>query len=124
MDRPEIPVKLAGTIKGFDLPGENPENWQLPEGWTIPRGRLRSMPPHAVYAVGAMREAIEDSALTPESVSHPRTGMMCASAGSTRMLYRHVDKMLHAGILRCQCVDLTECVSRLRSKGLLAREQA
>src|SRR4051794_23026086 len=46
LDRPEIPVKLAGTVKGFDFPGENPENWQLPADWSIPRGRLRSMPPH------------------------------------------------------------------------------
>lgn len=111
LDRPEIPVKLAGTIKGFDFPTERAESWELPAGLTIPRERLRSMPPHVVYAVAAMQEAIADAGLPREMVSHPRSGMMCASAGSTRMLYRHVDKMLRDGILRCHPLSLPQSIA-------------
>ena len=111
LDRPEIPVKLAGTIKGFEFPNERPESWILPPSLTISRQRLRSMAPHAVYAVAAMGEAIADSALRPEMISHPRTGMMCASVGSTRMLYRHVDKMLRDGVLRCHPFSLAQSIA-------------
>jgi len=111
LDRPEIPVKLAGTIKGFEFPNERPESWMLPPSLTISRQRLRSMAPHAVYAVAAMGEAIADSALRPEMISHPRTGMMCASVGSTRMLYRHVDKMLRDGVLRCHPFSLAQSIA-------------
>jgi 3-oxoacyl-(acyl-carrier-protein) synthase len=48
-----------------------------------------------------MQEAIADAGLKPEEVSDARTGLMCASAGSTRMLYHNVDKMLKEGIRRC-----------------------
>jgi 3-oxoacyl-(acyl-carrier-protein) synthase len=36
-NRPEIPVKLAGTIKGFEFPTENFESWKFPPGLSIPR---------------------------------------------------------------------------------------
>lgn len=101
LDRPEIPVKLAGTIKGFEFPNENPESWKLPPGLTIPRVHLRGMPPHGAFAYAAMREAIADANLSDAMISNDRTGMFCASAGSTRMAYRHVDKMLHHGVQRC-----------------------
>jgi 3-oxoacyl-[acyl-carrier-protein] synthase-1 len=101
LDRPEIPYKLAGTIKGFEFPTDHRESWKFPNGLTIPRTILRGMPPHAVYAYAAMREAIADAALDEKQISDPRTGLMCASAGSTRMLYRQVDKMLNEGIHRC-----------------------
>jgi 3-oxoacyl-[acyl-carrier-protein] synthase-1 len=100
-DRPEIPVKLAGTVKGFQFPAENPESWKFPPGLTIPRVQLRGMPPHGVFAYAAMQEAITDANLSDAMISNERTGMFCASAGSTRLLYRHVDKMLHQGIQRC-----------------------
>ena len=64
LDRPEIPVKLAGTVKGFQFPAENPESWKLPSGLTIPRVQLRGMPPHGVFAYAAMREAIDDAQLS------------------------------------------------------------
>jgi len=61
LDRPEIPYKLAGTIKGFQFPTEHRETWKFPNGLTIPRTILRGMPPHGVYAYAAMQEAIADA---------------------------------------------------------------
>ena len=101
LDRPDSPVRLAGTIKGFHFPGPHPEGWQLPPGLSIPRTRLRSMPPHGVFAYAAMQEAIADAALPPPLVASERTGMLCASAGSASMLYRQTDQMLREGVTRC-----------------------
>ncbi len=111
LDRPEIPVKLAGTIKGFEFPTENFESWKFPPGLTIPRQQLRSLTPHGVYAHAALLEAIADAGLAPADVSDPRTGLMTASVGSTRMLYRSVEIMLEKGILRCHPLGLTRTVA-------------
>jgi 3-oxoacyl-[acyl-carrier-protein] synthase-1 len=100
LDRPDIPYKLAGTIKDFDFPTDHRETWKFPVGLTIPRTLLRGLPPHGVFAYAAMQEAIADAGLESEDVSNPRTGLMCASAGSTRMLYRNVEKILRDGIHR------------------------
>lgn len=101
LDRPEIPYKLAGTIKGFNLPHENREAWKFPNGLTIPRTILRGLAPHGAYAYFAMNEAIADAKLQPDEVSNVRTGMMCASAGSTSTLYLSVDVMMKKGIRAC-----------------------
>jgi 3-oxoacyl-[acyl-carrier-protein] synthase-1 len=111
LDRPEFPVKLAGTIKGFSFPSENQDSWQFPDGISIPRKELRSMAPHVVYAHVAMREAIEDAEIPPEIVSNPRTGLTSASSGSAMMIYRNVDKMLKKGVLRCHPFSLAASVA-------------
>ncbi|HEY5035919.1 MAG TPA: beta-ketoacyl-[acyl-carrier-protein] synthase family protein, partial [Chthoniobacterales bacterium] len=119
-DRPEIPVKLAGTIKGFEFPSENYETWKFPAGLTIPRQQLRSLTPHGVFAHAAMLEAIADAGLTNDLVSHDRTGLLCASAGSTLMLYRSVDVMVKKGILRCHPLGLTRTIAGTLNFNLVA----
>lgn len=119
-DRPEIPVKLAGTIKGFEFPTENFETWKFPAGLTISRQLLRSMTPHGVFAHAAMLEAIADAGLTDDLVSDLRTGLMCASAGSTRMLYWSVDVMVKKGILRCHPLGLTRTIAGTLNFNLVA----
>ncbi|HEX3816782.1 MAG TPA: beta-ketoacyl-[acyl-carrier-protein] synthase family protein [Chthoniobacterales bacterium] len=110
LDRPEIPVKLAGTIKGFDFPTENYETWSFPPGVNFSRQQLRSMAPHGVFAHTALNEAIADASLTSDLVSNPRTGLMTASVGSTRMLYRGVEMMLNKGITRVHPLGLTRTI--------------
>lgn len=111
LDRPELPVKLAGTIKGFSFPSENQDSWQFPDGISISRRELRSMSPHVVYAHVATHEAIADAAIPPEIISNPRTGLTSASSGSAMMLYRNVDKMLKKGVLRCHPFSLAASVA-------------
>jgi 3-oxoacyl-[acyl-carrier-protein] synthase-1 len=101
LDQPGIPYKLAGTIKQFELESTNREAWKFPAGLTIQRTILRGLPPHGVFAYAAMQEAIADAGLKEDQISHERTGLMCASAGSTRMLHGNVEKMLKEGIHRC-----------------------
>ena len=100
LDRPDSPVRLAGTIKGFHFPRLHPESWELPPGLHIPRTQLRSLPPHGAFAHAAMREAIADAALPPELVSQPRTGLLCASVGSIGLIYRNIDVLMREGALR------------------------
>lgn len=121
LDRPEIPVKLAGTIKGgFSFPHPNSESWSFPPGLDIPRVQLRSLAPHGAFAHAAMREAIADAGLRPDEVSHPRTGMLCASAGSTWLLFRHVEKMLRDGAVRCHPLGLPASIAGTLNFNLVA----
>ena len=95
------PVRLVGTIKGFEFPSPEWEDWTWPAGVKIPKEIMRPMTPNALYAWFAMREAIADARLTPEMVSNEYTGMMCASAGSMMMSYHNVHIMLTKGVARC-----------------------
>lgn len=105
-DRPDSPVRLAGTIKDFQFPGTSVDDWRMPDGYTLSREQLRAMSPHCVYAWCAMQQAIRDAELTPELVSNPRTGAMCASGGSMWLSYEFMHVMQTRGVMRCQPMGL------------------
>jgi 3-oxoacyl-[acyl-carrier-protein] synthase-1 len=101
LEKPGVPVKLAGTVKGFTFEGTRPEEWTMPAEYKITREQMRSMSPNAIFGFCAMQQAIADAGLTPEQVSNPRTGAMCASGGSTWLTYEFIDVMLKKGVYRC-----------------------
>lgn len=101
LDKPGIPVKMAGTVKGFSFKTLRTDDWTMPEGHSIPRDDLRSMNPACVFAYCAMQQAISDAGLTPEMVSNPRTGAYCASAGSPWYTQEYVTQLLTKGVYRC-----------------------
>ena len=61
LERSGVPVRLAGTVKGFTFPELRPDEWTYPEGYKIPREQLRSMAPNVLYAFCAMQQAIADA---------------------------------------------------------------
>src|SRR4051794_37263433 len=77
LDRVGVPVRLAGTVKGFEFPELRSDEWTLPDGYKIPRSDMRSMSPNVVYGFCAMQQAIADAQLPPELVSNVRTGALC-----------------------------------------------
>src|SRR5689334_5184822 len=54
----DLPVKVAGTIKGFDTSVPQWTAWRWPEGYTFAREALRGMAPHGLYALCAMEQMI------------------------------------------------------------------
>jgi 3-oxoacyl-[acyl-carrier-protein] synthase-1 len=107
---PSIPVKLAGTVKGFTFPSTDFEDWTYPAGYKIARETLRPMAPNTLFAYFAMRQAIDDAALGPETVSNPMTGLMCASGGSMWMAYANYDTMLNRGVMRCPPMGIINAI--------------
>ncbi len=89
-----LPVSVAGTIKGFDTTAMQWAGWHWPDGYGFARETLRGMPPHGLYALCAVEQAIADACLTPADVSADDTGMFCASAGSPRLMRYHLN-LLH-----------------------------
>jgi 3-oxoacyl-(acyl-carrier-protein) synthase len=94
LGNPQIPVKVAGTIKDFSVDSPNSRDWTWPARYDLPRETLRGMAPHGVYAFCALNQALEDARLAPQAVANnERTGLFCASAGSAMLMYNNLAQM-------------------------------
>ncbi len=111
LERSRVPIRLAGLVKEFSFPELRSDEWTYPATYDIPREHLRSMGPNAVYGYCAMQQAIKEAQLPPELVSHPRTGVMCASAGSTWLSYDYMAMMLDKGPQRCNPMAMVASIA-------------
>jgi 3-oxoacyl-[acyl-carrier-protein] synthase-1 len=100
-DQPNIPVKVAAPVRGFQTEAEDCEDWTLPPPYRVRREVLRSLGPGSLYAHCALLQAIEDARLTDADVSNDGTGLYAASAGSPGILTRLVNRMHQQGPMRC-----------------------
>jgi 3-oxoacyl-[acyl-carrier-protein] synthase-1 len=117
---PKVPVKLAGTVKGFDFPSTDREDWKTPPEYKITREQMRSMSPNTVYGFCAMQQAIADAGLSPELVSNPRTGAMCASSGSMWIMYDLLHTMETKGVQRCFPMSVVGAIAGTLNINLVA----
>jgi 3-oxoacyl-(acyl-carrier-protein) synthase len=90
---PNLQVKVAGTIKGFDFPTPNWRDWRWPDRFTIDRELLRGLAPHGVYALCALQQALAEAGLQDTPLDDGATGLFCASAGSPLMLTHFISQM-------------------------------
>jgi 3-oxoacyl-(acyl-carrier-protein) synthase len=90
---PNVPIKVAGTVKEFAFPTPNSRDWTWPAAYPIDREVLRSLAPHGVYAFCALQQALADAGLGPNDISDGETGLFCASAGSPFLLTHHMNQM-------------------------------
>jgi 3-oxoacyl-[acyl-carrier-protein] synthase I len=109
-DAADIPVKLAGTVKEFKFPTPYFEDWTYPSEYKLTRDQLRPMTPNSLYAFCALQQAIAQAKLTPELVSNPRTGVLCASGGSMWLAYENLHTMLTRGVARCQPMGIINSI--------------
>jgi 3-oxoacyl-(acyl-carrier-protein) synthase len=93
LGNPNLPVKVAGTVKGFDFPTANWRDWRWPENFSVDRELLRGLAPHGVYALCALKQALADAGLDPAELADGDTGLYCASAGSPFLLGHFLDQM-------------------------------
>lgn len=118
--RPEVPVKLMGTVKGFDVSSIEPEDWVFPECYSIRRELIRSMAPHGLYAHCAMVQALADAGLSNEDVRDGDTGLYCASGGSPMMLSHYMRRMHELGVMRCSPVGVVSSIAGTLNFNLVA----
>ena len=95
LGNPNLPIKVAGPVRGFDFPSANWRDWRWPEHFTVDRELVRGLAPHGVYAVCALQQALADAGLEPAQLGDGTTGLFCASAGSPFLL-GHFLEQLHA----------------------------
>jgi len=99
--KPDVPCKVIGTVKGFTTDSPDQEDWTFPERYRIKRELLRTMAPHGLFAHCAMVQAIEDARLTEAEISNPDTGLYAASGGSPFLTNYHHDRLQRLGVMRC-----------------------
>ncbi|MGH8018030.1 MAG: beta-ketoacyl-[acyl-carrier-protein] synthase family protein [Opitutaceae bacterium] len=100
-NNPDIPIHVAGTVKGFKVDTIQWRDWRWPERYHIPRETLRGLAPHGVYAFCALAQALDHAALKPEHIAGEEdTGLFCASAGSAMMLHENLTLMHEARGMR------------------------
>lgn len=109
-DKPDIPCKVVGTVKGFNTESPDQEDWTWPAGYTIKRELLRSMAPNGLYGHIAALQAIADARLEPGDVSNERTGLYAASGGSPFLTHFHHARMLKVGVMRCSPMGIVSSI--------------
>lgn len=117
---PNVPVKVMGTIKGFDVGSLDLEDWTYPARYSIRRELLRSMAPHGLYAHCAMIQAIEDARLAEADLQSDATGLYCASAGSPMILGHNIRRMHELGVGRCSPIAVVSAIAGTLNFNLVA----
>ncbi len=92
-----LPVKVAGTLKGFDLAATEPAGWTFPDNLEIDRQTARSLPPHGACAVLAVHQALAEAGLSLTGITDGRTGLACASGGSPQVMFDRLSAMARTG---------------------------
>jgi 3-oxoacyl-[acyl-carrier-protein] synthase-1 len=118
--KPGIPVKVLGTVKGFAAESTDPEDWTYPSEYRVRREILRGLSPHGLYAYCAMTQAIQDAGLTESDVSNEDTGIYTASAGSVFLLRHHLNHMYNAGVNRVSPLGIVASIAGTLSFNLVA----
>jgi 3-oxoacyl-[acyl-carrier-protein] synthase-1 len=94
LGNPELPVKVAGTVKGFEVDSPSWRDWSWPDGYDIPKEVLRGLAPHGLYAICSVEQALANAGLHPSDIADdPSTGLYCASAGSAMLLHHNLAQM-------------------------------
>jgi 3-oxoacyl-[acyl-carrier-protein] synthase-1 len=119
-DGPNIPARVAGLVKDFDIESTDPEDWKFPDIYKIKRETLRGFAPHVLFGYCALTQAIADAKLGPEDVSHPDTGLFTASAGSAMMLHHNLSRLEKHGVMRCSPLGIVASVVGTLSYNLVA----
>ncbi len=94
LGNPDLPVKVAGKVRGFEVESPSWRDWSWPEGYDIPKDVLRGLAPHGLYAICAVDQALASAGLRAADVAQdPGTGLYCASAGSAMLLHHNLAQM-------------------------------
>jgi 3-oxoacyl-[acyl-carrier-protein] synthase-1 len=93
----ELPIHVAGTLKGFDLEGVESSGWTWPGEFDLDPVLVRGLPPHGVYAACAVEQALAAAGLSRDVIDDGQTGLYCASTGSPRLTRHHVEKLESTG---------------------------
>jgi 3-oxoacyl-(acyl-carrier-protein) synthase len=107
----ELPVRVAGTIKGFDTSHLQWPTWRWPEGYSISRDLLRGLPPHGLYAVVAFEQALADGGLSRPKIMGEDTALFCGSAGSPRLMRVYLNQLFESKGERVQPMGVVSAIA-------------
>ena len=106
-----VAPKVAAPVRGFDVSSFNPGAWSWPEGYEIDAAVVRAMPPHGIYAMVAIEEALAQSGLERGELGDGLTGLACASVGSTRLMHHQMSAAEKSGWRRYHPLGVVSTVA-------------
>jgi 3-oxoacyl-(acyl-carrier-protein) synthase len=109
-DRP-LAVTVAGTVKEFEVDSPFWSKWKFPATYRFQPNTLRSLPPHGLYALCAMQQAIADARLAPADVSDEGTMLFSSSAGSPMMMRSYLNTMHDTADMRGSPMGVVTSIS-------------
>lgn len=118
--KPDIPVKIVGTIKGYNTDSFDYEDWEYPSRFSVKRELLRGMAPHGLYSYCAMLDALTDAKLADTDVSNDDTGLYAASGGSPHLLGFYLNRMNTMGVMRCSPLGIVASIAGTVNFNLVA----
>ncbi len=119
--KPDVPVRVAAPVRGFNTESNDPEDWTYPDCYALKREVLRGMGPNAFYSHCAMKQAIADAGLSDVDVSNDDTGLYAASGGSPRILSYMVQRMYTHGVMRCSPMGIVASIAGTVQFNLVAQ---
>ena len=119
--RPEVPVKVVGTVKGFMTDSTDQEDWTWPSRYKLKRETLRTLSPHGLFAHCAFTQAIEDAKLSEADISNPDTGLYAASGGSPYLQQFHNNRMHQSGVMKCSPLGIVAAIAGTLNFNLVAQ---
>lgn len=122
LGNPDLPVRVAGTVKGFSVDSPNWRDWSWPSQFSVSKETLRGLAPHGLYAVCAVDQALESAGLTDNDVAEDSsTGLYCASAGSAMLLHHNLAQVRAVNGARGNPMGVVSSISGTLNFNLAAR---
>ncbi|HEY5228585.1 MAG TPA: beta-ketoacyl-[acyl-carrier-protein] synthase family protein [Opitutaceae bacterium] len=122
LGNPELPVKVAGTVKGFEVSTPHWRDWTWPAGYTVPKDILRGLAPHGLYAICAVDQALASAGLTEGDIAgDDSTGLYCASAGSAMLLHHNLAQVRAVNGVRGNPMGVVSSIAGTLNFNLAAR---
>lgn len=115
------PITVAAPVPGFDVAAIDPAEWTWPNRYPIDPAELRSLPPHGLYALAAVHDALAEAGLTDAPLDDGRTGLFCASAGSPRVLHHYLGQAIGSQWRRAHPLGVVRTVAGTLNFNLAAR---
>ncbi len=104
-------VKVAGTIKDFDVASPFWSKWRYPDRYKFKPLALRSTSPHGLFALCAMEQALADANLSTTELQSEDTALFSCSAGSPFLLQNHLKAMHGTPDLRSSPMGVVSSIS-------------
>lgn len=104
-------VKVAGTIKDFDVASPYWSKWRYPARYKFKPAALRSTSPHGLFALCAMEQALADANLESTDIQSDETALFTCSAGSPYLLRNHLKAMHETSDLRSNPMGVVSSIS-------------
>lgn len=118
--KPDIPCKVIGPVRGFDTTSPDPEDWTYPAAYSFKRELVRTMAPNGLYAHCAMLQAVADAQLTDADVSNADTGLYASSGGSPFLTNYHHGRLEKVGVMRCSPFGIVSSIAGTLNFNLVA----